>query len=124
MKQVKLPKKSRAPGKITNISLSVLLDGELTPEEEAGIRQVVADAAGVNTDRGDQVSLVVMPFNADETTRLAEELAKRESFERRMAYLRTLRGPLLAVLFLGVGIYLFRRMREAAWKRTLFSTAG
>ncbi len=106
-----------APGKITNISLSVLLDGELTPEEEAGIRQVVADAAGVNTDRGDQVSLVVMPFNADETTRLAEELAKRESFERRMAYLRTLRDPLLAVLFLGVGIYLFRRIREAAQEK-------
>ncbi|NLP19140.1 MAG: hypothetical protein GX376_08660, partial [Firmicutes bacterium] len=106
-----------APGKITNISLSVLLDGELTPEEEAGIRQVVADAAGVNTDRGDQVSLVVMPFNVEETDRLEEELLKRESFERRLTYLKLLREPLLAIIFLGGVIYLIKRLREAALEK-------
>jgi flagellar M-ring protein FliF len=106
-----------APGKITNISLSVLLDGELTPEEEAGIRQVVADAAGVNTNRGDQVSLVVMPFNVEETDRLEEELLKRESFERRLTYLKLLREPLLAIIFLGGVIYLIKRLREAALEK-------
>jgi flagellar M-ring protein FliF len=106
--------KITAPGKITNISLSVLIDGNLTPEEESNIKKVVADAAGVNIDRGDQVSVVAMPFNTKDTSKMEEELAKRESFQQRMEYLKMLQTPLIILLLLGISVFIVRRLGEVA----------
>ncbi|MDD2212095.1 MAG: flagellar basal-body MS-ring/collar protein FliF [Clostridia bacterium] len=101
--------KTTAPGKITNISLAVLVDGDLTPEEENKIKEVVAKAAGVNTDRGDQVSVVGMPFNTEDVAKMEEALAKRESFQRRMEYLKFFQTPLMILLILGIIFFVVRR---------------
>ena len=112
-----IEKKVTAPGKITNISLSVLVDGNLTPEEESSIKKAVADAAGVNIERGDQVSLVVMPFNVEDVSKMEEAIAKRESFQRRMEYLKMLRGPLMILLLLGVIFFVMYQLRDAALEK-------
>jgi flagellar M-ring protein FliF len=109
--------KITAPGKITNISLSVLIDGNLTPEEENNIKKVVADAAGVNIDRGDQISVVAMPFNVEDTSKIEEALAQRESFQRRMEYLKFLQTPLIILLLLGITVFVVRRLRDAALEK-------
>ena len=49
--------KIAAPGKITNISLAVIINGELIPEEESKIKDAVAKAAGINTERGTRLLL-------------------------------------------------------------------
>jgi flagellar M-ring protein FliF len=100
-----------APGKITNISLSVLIDGNLTPEEENKIKAAVTMAAGADLNRGDQVSVVGMPFNNEELSKMEDALAQRESFQRRMEYLKLILIPLSIILVLGFVFFVVRRIK-------------
>jgi len=105
-----------APGKITNISLAVIIDGELVPEEEGKIKDAVAMAAGINAERGDQITVVGLPFNNEDVTKMEEALAERESYLQRMEILKTLRTPLIILLIIGIAFFVVRRMgnRELA----------
>jgi len=109
--------KIAAPGKITNISLSVLIDGELVPEEENKIKEVVSIAAGVNQDRGDQVSVIAVPFSKEDTTEIEEELAAREAYLRRMGYLEMLQTPLLILLMFGIIVFVIRRLGSVVMQK-------
>lgn len=98
-----------APGKITNISLSVLIDGNLTPEEENKLKEAVTMAAGADLTRGDQVSVVGMAFNNEELSKMEQALAERETFQRRMAYIKLIAIPLSIILVLGFVFFTVRR---------------
>jgi len=55
-------------GQLTKISVSVLVDeqttkGKRTPEELQKIQELVVAAVGINTTRGDQVAVQMIPFN-------------------------------------------------------------
>ncbi len=55
-------------GQLTKISVSVLVDeqttgGKRTPEELQKIQELVTAAVGINTSRGDQVAVQMIPFN-------------------------------------------------------------
>ncbi|MFY9227588.1 MAG: flagellar basal-body MS-ring/collar protein FliF [Blastocatellia bacterium] len=55
-------------GQLTKISVSVLVDeqttkGKRTPEELEKIQELVVAAVGINTTRGDQVAVQMIPFN-------------------------------------------------------------
>lgn len=102
--------KIAAPGKITNISLAVIINGELIPEEESKIKDAVAKAAGINTERGDQITVVGIPFNNEDTTKLEEALAKRESYLQRMEIIKMLRAPLIILLLIGITFFVVRRI--------------
>jgi len=102
--------KITAPGKVTNISLAVIIDGELIPEEEGKIKDAVAMAAGINAERGDQITVVGIPFNNEDAARMGEALAKRESHLQRMEILKTLRTPLIILLIIGIAFFVVRRM--------------
>ena len=70
-----LAKHVDAPGKVTRLSVAVLVNAPppgatgatagaylVTPAEIAKIRNAVSAAAGIDTDRGDQVSVEAIPF--------------------------------------------------------------
>lgn len=98
-----------APGKVTKLSLAVIIDGELTPAEETKIRDAVAMAAGLNTERGDQLSVVGMPFNNTVSAEMQQALADREKFQRTMEMLKVVILPLSILLILGFLFYFIRR---------------
>ena len=98
-----------APGKVTKLSLAVIVDGELTPAEETKIRDAVAMAAGINVERGDQVSVVGMPFNNAVSDEMQQALADREKFQRTMEVLKVMIVPLSILLILGFLLYFIRR---------------
>ncbi|MDD2400837.1 MAG: flagellar basal-body MS-ring/collar protein FliF [Clostridia bacterium] len=112
-----------APGKITMVSLSVIIDGELTPEEENKIKDAVAMAGGIDMDRGDQISVIGMAFNNADVSKMKEELAQRETSQRRMEYLRIAIKPLIAVLIIGAIIFMIRRS-PAYFKELGINTGG
>lgn len=94
-----------APGKVKKVSLSVLIDGELAPQDQERITDSVSKAAGLDITRGDQVSLVGIPFNTEEQERLRQEIAKAEADKRRSEYIKM---GLAALAVLGsVGLLLF-----------------
>jgi len=77
-----IEKRKKAPGQIENLSVAVIIDGELTQEEEAEIQTIVARAAGINEERGDSVSITSLPFNTDSYTQLQEQMEQEASRQR------------------------------------------
>ncbi|MBC7087504.1 MAG: flagellar M-ring protein FliF [Tissierellales bacterium] len=55
----------RAPGKINNISTSIIYDGQLSQANIANIQNIVATAIGFNAERGDLINVVGIEFNKD-----------------------------------------------------------
>lgn len=110
-----------APGKIMRVSLSVIIDGDLTPAETNKIKEAVAMAAGVDAERGDQISVVGMPFNNEDTAKMEEALAKREGFQRRMELFKLALLPLSILLILGMLFFIVRRFGTTFSNNTRYS---
>ncbi|CAG18477.1 flagellar basal-body MS-ring/collar protein FliF [Photobacterium profundum] len=63
-------------GQVKSLSVSILLNGQpdtFPPEQLANIKQMLADAIGINEVRGDQFSILVYPFTKAEANLLADE---------------------------------------------------
>lgn len=63
-------------GQVKSLSVSILLNGQpdtFPPEQLTNIKQMLADAIGINEVRGDQFSVLVYPFTKAEANLLADE---------------------------------------------------
>lgn len=63
-------------GQVKSLSVSILLNGQadtFPPEQLANIKQMLADAIGIDEVRGDQFSVLVYPFIKAEASLLADE---------------------------------------------------
>lgn len=56
----------KPPGEVKSINVSVIYSGELDEQLSALINEHVASIAGINTDRGDRISVAGVPFNLPE----------------------------------------------------------
>lgn len=63
------------PGQITNLSVSIWIDGELSQKEIETIQSSVAGALGMKLDRGDYIAVAAVPFKADQTASSTTQLA-------------------------------------------------
>lgn len=50
------------PGAIRRMTVAVLIDGELSSEQEAAVSNIIQTALGLESERGDQISVASMPF--------------------------------------------------------------
>lgn len=64
-----------APGEIERLTASVMVDGNLTAVQQENVRMLAANALGLSTDRGDEITVVGMPFDTTEKDMIAKELA-------------------------------------------------
>ncbi|MDZ7542987.1 flagellar basal body M-ring protein FliF, partial [Clostridium perfringens] len=62
-----------APGEVKRLTASVFIDGNIDGNVQAAIEKSVANAVGLNTERGDSVSVVGMTFDP-----LTKEEAQKE----------------------------------------------
>lgn len=106
--------KVSAPGKITKVSLSVLIDGELTPQEQGKLSDAVSKAAGIDAARGDQVSLVGIAFDDTQAKKLADEIVQVEKKESRTFYMKVGAGILGVILIGSLLIFALRKIPLAA----------
>lgn len=99
-----------APGEVRRLTASVIVDGELQANMQAAIENAVANAVGLNTERGDQISVVGITFdptaNQTDTTNPFEE----ESTNPLYLYLGIVAGVLL--LFTSIIIFIIIRRRR------------
>lgn len=102
-------------GTLNRQSVSVALNetaaGGLDVEQ---LTEMVSNAAGINADRGDQVSLSVVPFNAADATAAQEALAAAAEAEEAARAAEVIRmmiivGGLVALAIIGIAIFLFKR---------------
>jgi len=106
-----------APGTVKRLSVAVVINGDLTPEQEAAVRDTVSAAIGLDPSRTDQITVSGMVFD----TTLAEQLkaslqsdeaarqAARERQQRLMYYSAIAAG---VVLVLTVGLFVLARRRR------------
>lgn len=102
----------RAPGKIEKISLSVLVDGELTPQEQEKITEAVSSAAGIDLTRGDQVSVVGMAFNTEYYDEMKQAMEDSQQAQARQRYIQMGITGLGLLLLIAAVVYLLRKKRK------------
>lgn len=113
-----------SPGKVTRLSLSVLIDGELTPEDQTRISDAVSRAAGIDLVRGDQVSIVGMPFNNEAQDKMLQEMAAAEAAQRRAGYLRMAIIVGAIIFIIGLFFFLLKRFRSSLQESTVMPMAS
>lgn len=97
-----------APGNISKLSVAVWLNGDLDETTVIKVREAVAAAAGLDFDRGDQLSVESLPFAvASDTSYTPEVITKTEDLTQ-MAYLA---AAILALVIILVA-YLRRRAKK------------
>lgn len=83
---------SKPPGQLQRLTVAVAMDEQLEPGAEAQVRELVVAAAGIDAERGDQVTVESMVIDA---LKLAEEQEKlASSAEAHLARSRTMRSLL------------------------------
>lgn len=107
-------------GSIRRQSVSVAIDKEAAAGlSVAALQSLVATAAGIDADRGDEVTVEVMAFNAAGAVTAAEALkaAEAAAVTDRVLSIVTVAGIVAAVtlpLIIGIAMYLRRRRHHDA----------
>lgn len=107
-----------APGTIRRLSVSVLINRNAAAGiNNADVQQMVATAAGIDPERGDQISVTAMPFDttvAEEADRAEREAAAAERREQIIAWAKTGALALAVLVVLFMAWRASRRSRRAA----------
>ena len=110
-------RRETAPGAIDNMHVGVVLDtsttGAINPQD---ISDLVAATVGIDTKRGDTVSVTSLPFDRTAETAAAEELEAASKEEAEAAQWRTIKyaGIALGVLLALLLAWLTARRRAKA----------
>ncbi|MBC7341685.1 MAG: flagellar M-ring protein FliF [Clostridia bacterium] len=106
-----------APGRLQNLSASVVLDGALPPQTISQVQNLVAAAIGFQQARGDQINVTSIPFDRSweqqqqqEMQQAAQDEARRQALKRYI----TLGAIGLVALLLVVGTLIWLRRRSQA----------
>ncbi|MGO0121697.1 flagellar basal-body MS-ring/collar protein FliF [Desulfothermobacter acidiphilus] len=111
------------PGRLSRLTASVVVDGNLDPATMQKVQNLVASALGYNAQRGDQITVDSFPFDrtfqqqAEAQMAQAEAKAREEAARKR---LYTLAGAGLGAFFLLMVFLLLRRR----WRRAPEVPAG
>lgn len=99
-----------APGSIKQLSVAVLVDGQMDPLKQREIEDLVSAAAGIDPNRGDNLTVASMPFNTSLSQQMAEEMEAARRREQ-MLKLGIASGALLALALIA---WLVARKRRRA----------
>jgi flagellar M-ring protein FliF len=101
----------RAPGSIERLSVAVFIDGQYPTATVTQIQNAVANAIGVSTIRGDQISVAPIAFNHDSVVATQAALTQQQ----QQSQLETiLRGIALVIAALALIFFAFRATRQRA----------
>ena len=88
----------------------MLVDESVDQTQQDSIQQTVTNAAGINTDRGDTVSVEPLPFSSEMLDREAAMTAAEKEAKDRIFYLQ-LAAILVILAMIGGAIYIYRRKK-------------
>lgn len=103
-----------APGEVKRLTATVFVDGNLDQNVQAAIENAVANAIGLNTERGDSISVTGMKFdsitkegNQDDIDAI-NELLEQEKMKRILIY-----GGIGLLLLIGIITAIIIRIRKS-----------
>jgi len=113
-----------APGKVSRLSVAVLLDSGAKAVNTQAIQSLVSAAAGIDATRGDTVRVDALKFDTTAADAAKKALAGQQSAKQQsqlLALLRTLGALLLVVIVL---FFAFRSARKATVHRVPLALPG
>ncbi|MDA8233848.1 MAG: flagellar basal-body MS-ring/collar protein FliF [Clostridia bacterium] len=101
----------KAPGTIKRLTVAVVVDNENLPNNtQKAIEDTVSNVVGLDTNRGDKISVSGMPFD----TSYEDELKKAEEEERQQRLWTLIGGISAAVVLIAILAFVFfRKTKEA-----------
>ncbi len=97
------------PGKITGVSLAVLVDQEVDGATVTALEDALAAAAGIDPERGDVIAVQRVPFDTSGEEEARAALARAEGSRRLMEWARI--GALVLLAALAV-FFLLRKLKK------------
>ncbi len=105
----------KAPGSIQRLTVAVVLNGTYSPATLSSVQSAVANAIGLDTTRGDQITVTAMPFS--NATSAATQSALKTQQQNQLTSI-LLQGIALAIVALALLIFAFRATRRTKSKAT------
>ena len=100
-----------SPGSIKRLNVAVLVDESIDSNQQDSISQTVTNAAGINQDRGDTISVEPLPFSSEFRDQEQRARAAEKEKQDRIFYLEVA-AILLVLAMIGGAIYLYRRKKQ------------
>lgn len=103
-----------APGEVRRLTVSVLINGNLSTEQINSIKDVVAAATGANDKRGDIVNIASMAFNSDQqkAQTAADAVAAKVKKSSDMQSIYTMIGAGVACVMFLIALMSASRKKE------------
>jgi len=89
-----------APGSVKRLSIGVLVDGSLTPRQRTDIESMISAACGLDTTRGDRVTVASLPFDRKSLQADEADMQRERQQQTYLAYARIGAAVLVMLLFL------------------------
>lgn len=96
-----------APGEVKRLTASVFIDGNYDAATLSNLEKAVAAAVGINTSRGDEISLVNMEFDTTSKEALEEQVAALQKEEADASKIKLIIYTVLGVALVAAIITLF-----------------
>ncbi|MFO7819977.1 MAG: flagellar basal-body MS-ring/collar protein FliF [Halanaerobacter sp.] len=100
----------KSEGNVERLSVSVMVNEELEGQQQDQIRRAISTAVGYNQDRGDEISVVGMPFDDSVEESTTQAQAELEAQRRQRMYL--IAAGIIAALALL--FYLYRKNQSTS----------
>lgn len=106
-----------APGYVKRMTVTVILDSEMTQRQLDAINKSVSDAAGIDTTRGDSVTILGIPYDRSFADQAQKDLANASANQNRdtIIFVLEILGILLAFYLMYRA--LFAKKKEKKRKR-------
>lgn len=99
----------RAPGKISKVTVAVILDREITNEQRSQLLDALTNAAGVDAERGDVITLSSFVFDRSSKENYEKEFEKA----RRQEFFYSLgRNVFLAIVLIALALFALSRFKK------------
>ena len=111
-----------SPGKISRITVSVMVDNVTDPQQLATLKDAVTAAAGINATRGDQVVVESMAFDRTAISQQAAVDAQTQQEDLIMKYIPIAIAALGFLILLVMVLRIFGKMRrksQVEWQPVL-----
>ncbi len=97
-----------APGSIKRLNVAVLVNDDINATQQDSIMRSISSAAGINTDRGDTISVEPLPFSTELADRRA---AEEQAAKSRQNMIYGIIG-LILLLIIALVVYVIRRRKK------------
>lgn len=100
-----------SPGSIKRLTIAVLVNEDVTRNQQDSINRAVSSAVGLDSARGDTISVEPLPLSTELSDKKAKEEQAQKDKEQRAFYMQ-MAALLLVLLAIIAGIVYYRRKKR------------